>query len=97
MSYKKIKCTTVNDGLSGLALLKRKSFDVILLDLNMPEFSGYDVLNELIKENKIKELKIIILTATMLNETKIKELKKMGVYSVEKKPTRIQFLLDVMS
>lgn len=97
MSYKKIICTAVNDGVSGIALIKRKLFDVILLDLAMPEFSGYDVLNELTKENKIKGLKIIILTATILTENKIEYLKKLGVYSVEKKPAKIQSLIEVMS
>lgn len=81
----------------GLAWIKRKYFDAILLDLAMPEFTGYDVLKELVKENKIKELKIIILTASMLNENKIKELKKMGVYSVEKKPAKVQSLIEILS
>ena len=96
LSFKKIKCTTVNDGLTGISMIKKKSFDVILLDLAMPYFTGYDVLKELKKEDMVKDQKIIVLTATTINKNKIKKLKQMGVFSVEKKPTKIQSLMELM-
>jgi len=35
---------TAEDGLKGLAALKRKKFDVVLLDILMPNMDGFKVL-----------------------------------------------------
>jgi len=45
----------VNNGKDGINLIKQNKYDLILLDLAMPKFTGLDVLNELEKENLIKK------------------------------------------
>jgi CheY-like chemotaxis protein len=55
------------------------------MDLAMPEFSGYDIIESLEGYGKLKEKKIIVLTATSITETKMRELEKRGVYSCIKK------------
>jgi DNA-binding response OmpR family regulator len=35
-------CTVANDGRNGLTLIEQEKFDIILLDLAMPEFTGVD-------------------------------------------------------
>ena len=69
----------------------------MLLDLAMPDFSGYDVINELVKENKIKDQKIIVLTATTLDEDSISKLKKNGVHHVQRKPMDASVLVEMIS
>jgi DNA-binding response OmpR family regulator len=41
-----IECITINDGKKGLKTILEEQFDLILLDLAMPEFSGIDVVLE---------------------------------------------------
>lgn len=47
-----------NNGQEGLDLLSKKSFDLLILDNQMPVLSGEEVLDELFK-NRIPGLKII--------------------------------------
>lgn len=93
LSAKGYEHTVSNDGREGLKLIQEQKFDKILLDLSMPEFSGYDVLDSLEKSERIKELKIVVFTAESLSETEIKELKRKGVVSFLKKPVKLDELL----
>ena len=51
----------------------------------MPDFSGFDVIDELEKTGKLKDQKIIILTASNNPGEQITNLLKKGVYSFQKK------------
>ena len=97
LEFKKIDCTVANDGRNGLELIRNGSFDVILLDLAMPDFTGYDVVDELVKENKIKDQKIIVLTASELTPESIASLRKNGIHSIQTKPMDVSTLIEVMS
>ena len=55
--------STAKGGGQALELLETKSFDVVLLDLNMPEVSGRDVLETVRQNYSLSELPIIMLTA----------------------------------
>jgi len=94
---KKVNCVIANDGRNALELIKHGSFDSILLDLAMPNFTGYDIINELEKENILKDQKIVILTAASLDEYSINKLKKSGIHSILKKPMDVNTLIEVMS
>jgi len=48
-----IVCETTGDGKVGLQWIKEDKFDAILLDLAIPEFSGFDIFRELKKENHL--------------------------------------------
>jgi len=39
-SKKDIDCQVINDGPQGLERIREENFDLILLDIAMPEFSG---------------------------------------------------------
>ncbi len=95
--FKKFDCKVANDGRNGLEMIKKGSFDVVLLDLAMPDFTGYDIIDELEKENKIKDQKIIVLTATLADEESIRKLKKSGIHSIQRKPMDLSTLIEVMS
>jgi len=78
-------------------MIKKGHFDVVLLDLAMPDFTGYDIINELEKENILKDQKIIVLTATSLDDDAIRKLKKSGIHSIQSKPMNVNTLVEVMS
>ena len=85
---------SVTDGRKGLELIKQNTYDVVLLDLGMPEFSGFDVLDALKKEKIITKQKIIILTASSIQDKEINELIKEGVHSYLRKPLDIDVLIE---
>jgi len=77
-----------NNSRNGLALIQREKFDAIILDLSMPELSGFDIIDALEKDNMMKDNKIVVLTATTITQEQIDRLKKQGVKDVLKKPIR---------
>lgn len=85
-----------NNGRNGLALIQREKFDVIILDLSMPEFSGYDIVDSLEKDNLMNDKKIIVLTATPISQEQIDQLKKQGVKDILKKPIQFDILIEAL-
>ncbi len=59
---KNIDCTVLNDGTDGLEQILEQKHDIVLLDLAIPDFSGYDIIESLEKKDMIKDVKIIVLT-----------------------------------
>jgi len=74
------------DGRKGLELIRKNHYDAILLDLSMPEFDGYDIINALVSDGLIHSQKIIIFTACTLTPNEVKRLIDLGVYSIHGKP-----------
>jgi len=87
-------CTVVNDGKDGLELIKTKKFDSIVLDLAMPEFDGYEILDTLQKEDPSQLRKIIILTASTIPIETVQKFKDLGVSACLQKPIDIDQLLS---
>lgn len=88
------ECTVVNEGKEGLELIKTKQFDTIILDLAMPEFDGYAILESLKKEDPSLLKKIIILTASNIPIETIRQFKDLGIASCLQKPVDIDQLLS---
>jgi len=89
-------CVIANDGRTGLSLLENGIYDVAILDLAMPEFSGIDVVNSLKKNGKMDKQKILVLTASSISDDEIENLKKLGVKAILKKPVKMSALLTVL-
>jgi len=64
----------VHDPVEAIQLYKEKDFDLVLLDINMPIFDGFQVMNEFSEIIKILPPPILILTALKDRETRIKAL-----------------------
>lgn len=93
LELKEHKCTVANDGKEGLALIKENRHDVILLDLAMPEFDGYSVIDDLEKNNMLKDHKIIVFTASTITQEELDGIVNRGVSSYILKPIDIDILL----
>jgi two-component system OmpR family response regulator len=89
---KGLDCTVINDGNDGLNLIRdNNDFDLILLDLAMPDFSGLDVINSLKKENLLEQKKIVVFTAS--SDPKVmEEIRNSGVKGILKKPCSVDDL-----
>ena len=90
-------CTVANDGRNALEILQGQKFDVMLLDLAMPEFSGRDVVMHLKNNGKISDYNIVCLTASSPSGEYEDELKLMGVKAILKKPIDPDVLLDFLN
>ena len=86
-------CTVVNDGKEGLEMIKTNQYDSIVLDLAMPEFDGYDILDVLQQEDPSQLSKIIILTASSVPIETVRKFKEIGISSCLQKPVDIDQLL----
>ena len=89
-------CICAVDGRNGLSLIETEKFDVVLLGLTMPEFSGYDVINALEKDGRLKETNIIVLSPILIPQSEIEELFKRGVYSYLRVPMKPDVLLRIL-
>ncbi|HUT07187.1 MAG TPA: response regulator [Nitrosopumilaceae archaeon] len=85
-----------NDGREGLELIKKKESDLILLDLAMPNFSGQDLIKELLKDGPIDDYNIYLFTASAVSDKEIGDLIKMGVTGCLRKPVRLNEILDML-
>ncbi len=64
------KVLTAADGVTGLAMIRETPPDLVLLDVMMPEFSGFDVLNAIRtdKDVKVRSLRVLLITAKSATE-----------------------------
>lgn len=60
----KVDCITT-DGIETIEAISKNSFDLVLLDLQMPKMTGIEVLSEIKKLDIIKVPKIIILSGDL--------------------------------
>jgi len=88
--------TGINNGREGLQAIKDKKFDIVLLDLAMPEFSGSDLIDALVKEGIIKKQKVIIFTASSATEEEYGPLLEKGAHSILKKPLDVDVLMKTI-
>ena len=88
--------TAINTGREGLQAIRDKKFDIVLLDLSMPDFSGVDVIDALVKEGIMKKQKIVIFTASSATEKEYGPLLEKGAHSIIKKPLDVDELLETV-
>lgn len=85
-----------NDGRECLEMLRKNKYDLILLDLAMPEFSGVDILRTL-KQEKISVKVVLFSASPNYTDIEIEKLKKeYGVLGRMRKPFTKQELLDTI-
>ena len=93
LRLKNYDVTVINDSKTGLHHILNQKYDIIILDISMPGISGFDVIDSLIKQEKIKDQKIILLTAVELSKEDIAALLELGVYSCLLKPVEMNSLI----
>ena len=86
----------VNNGVDGLTKIRNEDFDLVLLDIAMPDFSGKDVLDALAKDGLIKKQPIVLFTASSISDNEINEMISMGVHSCIRKPAPVDTILDTL-
>lgn len=68
------KVLVAADGEETLSVIKEQNPEVVLLDIMMPKMNGLDVLAQMKKDESMKNIPVIILTALIQDLTKVKSL-----------------------
>ena len=58
-----VNVTTANDGRQALELLEQRRFDLVLLDIMMPELDGYQVLERVKADVALRDIPVIMISA----------------------------------
>mgnify|MGYP000639720973 CR=1 FL=1 len=90
-----ISCEIVNQGKQGLEEIKKQEYDVIFLDIAMPDYNGYDILSALKSEN-IKDKNIVILTASNIDRSELDNFKVVGIREVLTKPVSLYRIEEIL-
>jgi len=88
--------TGINNGKEGVQALKDEQFDIVLLDLSMPDFSGVDVVDALVEAGIMKKQKVVIFTASSATEKEYSPLLEKGAHSIVKKPLDVDVLIETI-
>ena len=89
----KFDVATVSDGAAALKALRKKKFDLLLLDIWMPKMSGLDVLAQLHGETGAP--KIVVMTSDQTPETMLRTMRG-HVYQFVSKPLEESSLLELV-
>ncbi len=74
-----INCTSIiaDNGKQAISFVTQTKFDIIFLDLHMPYFSGYEVLDEIKKESSLNiDTPVVLVSGTASEEEKKKAIIK---------------------
>lgn len=92
-----LELAEADGGRSGIARLETDPFDVLLLDLRMPEMDGFDVMRDLRARNDhLRDLPIIVVTADASPGLE-EECVATGADAVLYKPIAMQLLFDTIA
>lgn len=83
------KCDTANDGLAGFNMAREKKYDLIFMDLIMPEMNGFDASRKILALDK--KVLIVAFTADNMPDAKRKA-ELSGIKEFIPKPVRIDEL-----
>jgi HAMP domain-containing protein/CheY-like chemotaxis protein/signal transduction histidine kinase len=89
-----VDITAVGTGQDALAALHASHFDCMVLDLTLPDISGFDLLDLIGKDQRLRDLPIVINTAKELNRKEVAKLKRYAKTIVIKDARSPERLLD---
>ncbi|MEZ5054931.1 MAG: ATP-binding protein [Chitinophagales bacterium] len=94
-TQKDVQLLFAKDGKEAVSTLEHTMPDLILMDLDMPELNGFDATIQIRKTYPNPDLKIVIVTASLLTMSK-EELKEIGFDSILNKPVKPTLLLKTI-
>jgi CheY-like chemotaxis protein len=89
-----VRIVTVETGQAALEALGQQHFDCMVLDLTLPDVSGFDLLDQIGKLPAVRDLPIVIYTAAELSRKEVTKLKRYAKTIVVKDARSPERLLD---
>ena len=91
LTVRGLEAVTAGSGPEAIEMLRTNPYDVVILDVRMPEMGGVEVLSEIKRIDPRAE--IIIMTGYASVDT-AKEIMKLGAYDYVLKPYAIEELME---
>lgn len=82
------KCNAISQGLEVSSEIQKMAYDLILLDIAMPGYNGFDILQQL-KNQGVRNNNIVVFTATNLTLGDFKDYMEIGIKEVIQKPINL--------
>jgi signal transduction histidine kinase/PAS domain-containing protein len=93
--YPQIEVVSAVTGQQGLEVARRTGPDVILLDLDLPDIHGFDVLKQLTKDPGLRLVPVVIVSADA-TQTVQQQAQTLGAFAYLTKPLEVRALVDVL-
>jgi HAMP domain-containing protein/signal transduction histidine kinase/CheY-like chemotaxis protein len=97
LENKEIKISSSINGKDALDKLKSTHFDCIILDLNLPDINGFEVLKKLKAGQNVNSTPVVVYTGKELTKSEVKELQKFTDSILIKGASSPELLLDEVS
>ncbi len=91
----RIDIEAINDSKNALPAIRKHDFDLMLLDIAMPEFTGVDIIKSLKEEGLLDKTNVVVFTASSDNKLH-EQLRKSGVKEILQKPCGINELEELI-
>jgi CheY-like chemotaxis protein len=90
-----IRLLSATDGVSGIKMAHTSRPDVILMDINLPDISGIEVLRILTKDAATAHIPVIALSANAMPRD-IEKGMKLGFFRYLTKPIKVNEFMDTL-
>jgi CheY-like chemotaxis protein/signal transduction histidine kinase/HAMP domain-containing protein len=94
IGFDDVKITGVASGAEALRTMREKQFDCVVLDLKLPDISGFDLLSEVQQDGTLRDTPIVVFTGRELSEDEEAELRRKAKSIVLKGVRSPERLLD---
>lgn len=95
LRYLEYESYTLTDSRQAIDMIQKIKPNLVLLDLQMPHLSGYDICEAIKEDDQFNNLKIVIFTASPSSEVLTRG-KALGADDVLQKPFTIKDLRNVL-
>jgi CheY-like chemotaxis protein len=94
LGHHDVDITTASDGAEACRALTQQPFDCVVLDLRLPDMSGFDILERIRQETVLRDLPVIVFTGKELTEEEELRLRQLSQSIVLKGVQSPERLLD---
>jgi HAMP domain-containing protein/CheY-like chemotaxis protein/signal transduction histidine kinase len=94
LAHDDIEIVSATTGEEALSAMRARSFDCVVLDLRLPDMSGFDVLEQIGKEGDLQTVPVVVFTGRELSAEEDAQLHKMARSIVVKGVESPERLLD---
>jgi CheY-like chemotaxis protein len=94
IAHDDVEIINASTGKEALALIRKESFDCIVLDLRLPDISGFDLLDKLQQDAHLRDTPVVVFTGRALSEQEEVELRRKAKSIVLKDVQSPERLLD---
>lgn len=96
--FEDIEVQTASDGWEGFNKARTWEPDLILLDLMMPRADGIEVLHRIRRDNKLKDVPVVVLSAWVGPGSQASHIaEKAGADAVFGKPVEVEQLVNIVA